>query len=752
MATIHEWQNTAGDFASDDFIGVDGATLGSRKMSKDTLLALTSQESVESIASEFSSANSYAVGDLVTYQGKLYKCTTAHSGNWNSSNFTATTVDAEMSRKANLLGTTSTDTDMDSTHALTLVNNDGTQTKLPANLVAKANDVAALGAKTDNISASIAPEFDPTRTIDNPYKASEDVMYNGTLYRFKVDHYGDWSSSDVFAIAVSVIAKTEVSNLFISDDYKKRLSENGDLTPVNFLNPEDPDVVDGWFLPSKTDGWTKVGNDGDELFGGDFGQSGFIPVIPGEIIYPYSATGTGLNNMLFFDENKNYVSRLYAPDPTGTTIPSGVYFIRVPFNQYQYRNGNAINSVLRVPVSPFVYYPYVKSAKEEYYTRESDLCGLLGGGDNLFNPNAPDVETGGFRMGSDNSWTSNSNFNESGYIPVIPGKTLHYYLERTGVDPQTFNNIQYCFYDKDKTFVSGGSFGNTSKKYISVSPSSNIRYIRVPVSNANLNKLCIGYHAFTKYIPYGQRNVVLLSDVKKELGQSDDPISQKAVTDAINGIDPSGAGLQWAGKKWYAYGTSITDTTPTGKYFGYLEEMSGMIGTDKGIGGGGIGNLGAYSQGQVFNAICNITDGKLEADLITLETGANDTGASVPLGTIYDTTQDTLAGCLNLCIRYLQANTDAQIAIMPSVATTTEPNEANQYYEWQLMIEQICTINRVYFIKPACNLGYGKLSSSKGSLYVADNIHQTNLGGYILAEAMWKQIKEIPLFRTALPT
>ncbi len=211
-------------------------------------------------------------------------------------------------------------------------------------------------------------------------------------------------------------------------------------------------------------------------------------------------------------------------------------------------------------------------------------------------------------------------------------------------------------------------------------------------------------------------------------------------------------GLQWFGKKWYGYGTSITNTSSEGKYPNYLKRLSGLNYVNKGISGGGIGNLGAYSQGQVYSAICNTSDGKTEADLITLETGANDCNESVPLGTIYDTGTETLAGCLNDCIRYLQANTNAQICIMTSPATTTEPNATNQYYEWADMVEKICHLNRVHFIRNDNNMGYAKLAdATKGSLYVSDNIHQTNLGGYIMAENIWYQLRNIPCFRTELP-
>ena len=48
-------------------------------------------------------------------------------------------------------------------------------------------------------------------------------------------------------------------------------------------------------------------------------------------------------------------------------------------------------------------------------------------------------------------------------------------------------------------------------------------------------------------------------------------------------------------------------------------------------------------------------------------------------------------------------------------------------------------------------MGYARLTSSSGSAYVVDNIHQTNLGGYIMAQNLWYQLRNIPLFYTAIP-
>lgn len=55
---------------------------------------------ITAIAAAFSDSTAYAVGQYVTYDGKLYKCTTAHAaGAWNASDFTQTTVDDEFMGK-----------------------------------------------------------------------------------------------------------------------------------------------------------------------------------------------------------------------------------------------------------------------------------------------------------------------------------------------------------------------------------------------------------------------------------------------------------------------------------------------------------------------------------------------------------------------------------------------------------------------------------------------------------------------------
>lgn len=48
------------------------------------------------IAPPFDSTASYVAGDLVEYQGIIYRCTNDHSGDWDADDFSATTIAAEI--------------------------------------------------------------------------------------------------------------------------------------------------------------------------------------------------------------------------------------------------------------------------------------------------------------------------------------------------------------------------------------------------------------------------------------------------------------------------------------------------------------------------------------------------------------------------------------------------------------------------------------------------------------------------------
>ncbi len=209
-------------------------------------------------------------------------------------------------------------------------------------------------------------------------------------------------------------------------------------------------------------------------------------------------------------------------------------------------------------------------------------------------------------------------------------------------------------------------------------------------------------------------------------------------------------GSHWLGKTWYAYGTSLTADETNG-YASSVAGLSGLKLVNKGVAGG------LVSDQKVKNAIMNITDGKPEADLITLEVGFSDDNAV--LGTIYDTGNSTFCGVLNNCIRYLQNNTDAQIAVISSPQIgCTESGSLKVYspetkfgsdnhtkFDQFEAIRKVCAINGVPYIPMGeySGLGCARLNS--------DNfIEDTKLsedGAKILADYVWNQLKNIALWK-----
>lgn len=221
------------------------------------------------------------------------------------------------------------------------------------------------------------------------------------------------------------------------------------------------------------------------------------------------------------------------------------------------------------------------------------------------------------------------------------------------------------------------------------------------------------------------------------------------------------ARTHWNGKKWYGFGTSITNTSSEGKYATYLAALSGMTFVNCGHSGGGITT---GSNQSIYTDV--MTRSLSDADLITLEVGANEGNAV--LGSVYDglagetvTDNSTFCGALNLCIRHLLATTSAQIAVFQSAAQRywgQKQYQGNEKYangnrtilDMTNAIEQVCRLNSVYFIDTANGLGLARLNSNNN--YNVDNIHHTALGGYNFAQAIWSQLKNIPLFYTAVPT
>ena len=202
----------------------------------------------------------------------------------------------------------------------------------------------------------------------------------------------------------------------------------------------------------------------------------------------------------------------------------------------------------------------------------------------------------------------------------------------------------------------------------------------------------------------------------------------------------------WNGKLWYAYGTSMTSIRQ-GEYVPVVENLSGMTVVNRGIPGGCLTPDG-HGKGNTKRAVMDPDDGKMQADLITLEVLPNE-GAKV--GNIYDTDDESFCGCLNQCLRFLQENTKAQIVLIIMIGsniddpgTVVEKRGITQF-EFAETIERVGRLNSVPVINVFCESGFG-WARVKARDYQLDNIHLNRLGGLNMGEFVWSKLKDIPLW------
>ena len=123
----------------------------------------------------------------------------------------------------------------------------------------------------------------------------------------------------------------------------------------------------------------------------------------------------------------------------------------------------------------------------------------------------------------------------------------------------------------------------------------------------------------------------------------------------------------WAGKKWVAFGDSLTDETINAdkKYYRYIEEKTGI--TVVVMGKGSTGYYKGYDSGMAYGQrMANVT---ADADVITIFGSVNDwhtKNANVEMGNASDTVEaGTLAGYINECIDVaIEKAPYAQIALV----------------------------------------------------------------------------------------
>lgn len=221
-------------------------------------------------------------------------------------------------------------------------------------------------------------------------------------------------------------------------------------------------------------------------------------------------------------------------------------------------------------------------------------------------------------------------------------------------------------------------------------------------------------------------------------------------------------GKQWNGKKWFAFGTSITDTSSinvetgevVGKYVPYLVEYSGLNVVNYGIAGGCIGSGGIHGgTSSILNKILSTNLSK--AELITIEGFVNDFACAVSIGEIGDTESTTVCGALYQAIKYCLENSSATVVLLTEsygkeYTLTSTGNTANYSIDKKNSLGLIQKDYNDAIVKMGAYMGVPVIDCGANSHinnfhpeYIADQIHHTELGGRQYAKTIWSELKNI---------
>ena len=213
----------------------------------------------------------------------------------------------------------------------------------------------------------------------------------------------------------------------------------------------------------------------------------------------------------------------------------------------------------------------------------------------------------------------------------------------------------------------------------------------------------------------------------------------------------------WQGKKWYCYGTSMTDNKTlingyhSGTYTKYLAEYAGLEEHNYGKSGSGI-IPALHGEDNIKSRAMRLSDGKAEADLITVEVIPND--AKGELGEPTDTGSDTFLGNLNQIIEYLLTNTNAVVIILiasraryqhddPSVKFFPTSEHVKKRLAWEAAVETVCKMHGVQCWNGAAEAGLGYYRIAKDNALLQDQIHLTEKGGELLAKYFYGRLASI---------
>mgnify|MGYP006262587019 CR=1 FL=1 len=218
--------------------------------------------------------------------------------------------------------------------------------------------------------------------------------------------------------------------------------------------------------------------------------------------------------------------------------------------------------------------------------------------------------------------------------------------------------------------------------------------------------------------------------------------------------DPATDGSWFAGKNWYAMGTSLTIQ---GFYTAPLAQLSGMILHNIGQSAQSLSQTPTGGSGAMWSAL--IGQCGTDAEVITMET-TNDWRLSATLGTINDPEdfQVSFYGALKAACAWIFTNRPAARFFLMTNYNDAYPGGTfgnfktpnnNGKYQWEFD-EAVRKVALVYGV-PIIEMTAAGLNYYVSSYFTSDGLHLNTLGGKRFAEHAWNSMRTLG-WLTSRPT
>lgn len=349
---------------------------GTRRVTYDTLKGAINQEGAANLAPAYSNAATYNVGDLCTYQGKLYSCSTAISTaeDWTAAHWTVTNMATDVSQlKSELTAdealytsgevkvpftwvnrTTSSSTGLPTTESSIRIS--GSLVRIPENCAFEAEKLTIAGARGEVYLFNSSNEFIELKSIsDYAINCPVRIRNENAKYARACIYYADNRE----------ITPSDADSMW---SFKFRFIP--DIDNSEYIGKTSQNLID----VSKSVSGYIASADGRLEVSSSYNTTDFIPVNGNsKIIFRKR-----IRKLLGYDEYKLPIGSTYNNDGYGSggyvyTVPSGVEYIRVSY----FTSDSQIQANYGDTLAPYT--AYQTKVEEGVHLSETMLADVVNG-------------------------------------------------------------------------------------------------------------------------------------------------------------------------------------------------------------------------------------------------------------------------------------------------------------------------------------------------------------------------------------